>query len=214
MRSNTGQLARLRDTIPAKHHKTLYHSLFESHLSYGITVWGHVSGALLKPLKVLQKHCIRVMFGDKQAYLDKFCTALRTRAPECHALGSQFFCKEPSKPLFNKHKLFVIENLYSFHLLMDLYKILKEHSPLSLYNNCFTVSVRKSTLLLVPPHHFSYAHSASTKWNLLRTCETGVSIADFSASVPSVKKKLRLHINIRQNIGDSSVWSDDNFSLV
>ena len=60
LRSNAGQLARLRDTVPENHHKVLYHSLFESHLSYGITVWGHVSDTMKRPLKVSQKHCIPV----------------------------------------------------------------------------------------------------------------------------------------------------------
>ena len=36
----TGTLNRIKDNIPPHLHKDLYHTLFESHLSYCITVWG------------------------------------------------------------------------------------------------------------------------------------------------------------------------------
>ena len=70
--SCSGMLCRIRDNIPSSIHKTLYHSLFESHLSYGITVWGGTSNNKLNPLFIAQKKCVRIMFGDKQGYLDKF----------------------------------------------------------------------------------------------------------------------------------------------
>ena len=56
------------------------HTLFESHLIYGITVWGGESKTKLEPLFNLQKKCLRILFGDKEAYyLDKFRTSVRTR---------------------------------------------------------------------------------------------------------------------------------------
>ena len=51
--------------IPTSLHKSLYPTIFESHLSYGITVWGGVSNSTIKPVFIAQKHCLRVLFGDK-----------------------------------------------------------------------------------------------------------------------------------------------------
>ena len=43
--------------------------------------------------------CFRVMFGNKDAYMDKFKTCARTRSFENGFLGKYFFQGEPSKPL-------------------------------------------------------------------------------------------------------------------
>ena len=45
-----GLLTRIKDSIPNDLHKDLYHTLFESYLAYGITVWGGVSENRLLPL--------------------------------------------------------------------------------------------------------------------------------------------------------------------
>ena len=99
--SCTGSLNRIKDNIPVHLHKDLYHTLFESYLTYGITVWGGVSDNKLLPLFRAQKQCVRIMFGDKQAYLDKFNTCARSRPIETQILEGNFFSKEHSKPLFN-----------------------------------------------------------------------------------------------------------------
>ena len=36
----TGILSRIKDNIPSELHKNLYHTLFESHIAYGITAMG------------------------------------------------------------------------------------------------------------------------------------------------------------------------------
>ena len=36
----TGRLNRITQFIPSDHHTSLYHTLFESYLSYGVSVWG------------------------------------------------------------------------------------------------------------------------------------------------------------------------------
>ena len=59
----------ITDNIPDDLHSSLYNTLFESHLSYCITVWGGVRNNNLLPLFKLQKKCLRRLFGDKEAYL-------------------------------------------------------------------------------------------------------------------------------------------------
>ena len=74
LKCSAGQLNHIIDLIPKNFRKSLYHTLYESHLAYGITVWGGISLARLRPLFKAQKHCIRIRFGDKNVYLDKFKT--------------------------------------------------------------------------------------------------------------------------------------------
>jgi len=73
--------------------------LYESYLSYGITLWGDAPASHTSPLLVSQKNCCRILFGDREAYLDKFKTCARTRpGPKGEQiLGKQFFRREHDK---------------------------------------------------------------------------------------------------------------------
>ena len=77
LKCGIGKLNRIKHVIPNELYKNLYLTLFESHLSYGITAWGGVSKNLLKSLLTTQKKCIRILFGDKDAYMAKFETCAR-----------------------------------------------------------------------------------------------------------------------------------------
>ena len=56
----------------------------------------------LLPSFKLQKK-IRMIFGDKEAYIEKFKTSARLRIFEEQKRGAQFFKRDHSKPLFTKH---------------------------------------------------------------------------------------------------------------
>jgi len=64
--SQCGILKRLKGSIPSRHYAKLYHALFNSHLSYGITVWGGAPCNRLEKLFILQKRCIRTLFGSPE----------------------------------------------------------------------------------------------------------------------------------------------------
>ena len=99
----TGSLNQIIESIPENLHKDLYHTLFESYLTYGISVWGGSTKAKLLPLFKAQKKVMRVIFGDRAKYLDKFKTCARVRPLNEQRLLTEFFIKEHSKPLFNSH---------------------------------------------------------------------------------------------------------------
>ena len=117
LKCEIGKLNGIRNLIPSELYKNLYHTLFESHLSYGITAWGGISKSAIEPIFITQKKCIRVMFGDREAYLDKFKTCARARPYENRFLGPEFYRREASKPLFNSNKLLTVHNLYKYHCL-------------------------------------------------------------------------------------------------
>ena len=113
LRSVSGALCRIRRSIPVEYYKTIYAALFESHLSFGISVWG----VALKQndsdkVFITQKHSIRVLFGDLDAYLDKLATCARVREFGKQKLGSKFYTKEHTKPIFNRLKLLTVQNLH------------------------------------------------------------------------------------------------------
>ena len=58
-----GTLYRVRTSIPKRLYKSIYHALFESHLTYGISVWGAQSQSVLNDLFTMQKKCLRILFG-------------------------------------------------------------------------------------------------------------------------------------------------------
>ncbi len=97
-------LCRIRDSIPEDLHTELYHTLFESHLTYCISVWGGANLSNTDKIWLAQKHCIRVLFGDKQAYLNKFMTCVRARPFPNQALNSEFYQQEHCKPLLKNTK--------------------------------------------------------------------------------------------------------------
>ena len=61
-------LYRIMDSIPKELHRDLYYTLFESHLSYCITVWGNAAQFRMTSLWTVQKQCVRILFGDKEAF--------------------------------------------------------------------------------------------------------------------------------------------------
>ena len=195
-------------------HKSIYHTLFESHLSYGITVWGGISAVKLRPLFLAQKHCIRILFGDREAYLEKFRTSARARPYDSQKLGPEFYEKEHTKPLFNKNNIFTIHNLYKYQVLNVTYKILKLRTPISIYS-CFKLSGRKETLLHLPNYPSdSFFYNASSLWNKFLTCPEGSLAKSFSTEIGCLKFKIRDMILCRQNMGDPNIWHDDiNFVL-
>ena len=212
LKCNSGMLNRIKDKIPCSLHKILYHTLFESDLSYGITVWGGISHNKLNPIFVTQKMCARIMFGDKEAYLNKFKTCVRARTVEKQKLGGEFYMKEHTKPLFLKHEIFTVQSLYYYHTILTLYKIMKTHTPISLYS-CFTKSHRKETLLITPQHSHHYIFKACSLWNEIRNVSQFSSVNDFSASISQVKTWLKAILHRQQRIGDQEEWSDENFMI-
>ena len=102
LKCEIGKLNRIKKCIPKIAYKELDHTLFESRLSYGISAWGGISFKKLEPLFITQKKCLRIMFGDNEAYHNKFKTAARVRPRKLQKLGAEFYELEHSKPLFNK----------------------------------------------------------------------------------------------------------------
>ena len=220
LRSASAVLCRIRECVPKENYMNLYYSLFESHLTYGITVWGGVCKSRLEQIFKIQKHCIRILFGDREAYLDKFLTCVRTR-PCCWAnekfdyrsqiLGADFYCKEHTKNLFNNNKIMTVQNLYNYHACIEMFKIIKFRLPISLYS-LINVSGRNSLLLILPEKTSQFMYKASFLWNtaykrmLTRDHDT-------STKLSFVKTTLKTLLIENQKKFDRDEWIMENFSI-
>lgn len=81
----------LRNVLSVNYLKTLYFSLIQSHLTYGIVAWGSANDNVLKYLTVVQKWIIKIIYNRCRTY--------------------------PSDNLFAESKLFDIRQLYALSLL-------------------------------------------------------------------------------------------------
>jgi hypothetical protein len=115
-------------------------------------------------LWITQKHCVRVLFGDKEAFLDKFRTAARAHPYQNQLLGENFYQFEHTKPLFVKHKILALKNLYSYHTCMETFKILKLRDLITLYEQ-YTLSDRKPTLIINAHPSENFESKSKKIWN-------------------------------------------------
>ena len=102
-------------------------------------------------------------------------------------LTDEFFQKEHTKPLFTKHSILALRNLYTYHTFMEVFKILKLRTPPSLLDY-FTRSLRKETTLITafPTHDFI---SRSTKiWN---TFAPKLKLIDYAHKISAAKSSLK-----------------------
>ena len=210
----SGQINRISNLIPQELYKSIYHTLFESHLSYGITVWGGVSLVKMRPIFIAQKRCVRILFGDRQAYLEKFKTSARARPIESQKLSQEFYEKEHTKPLFNGHNLFTVQNLYNYQVLNATCKILKLRTPIAIHS-CFNISERKETLLHLPKNpSVSFFYNASSLWNKFLNCPEGHSVKSCLVELGCLKSKIKELVLRRQKLGDPNKWHENmNFVL-
>ena len=209
---STGILNTIKDNIPIDLYKELYHTLFESHLSYGISVWGGISNNKLEPLFKLQKKCMRILFGDKEAYLDKFRTCARTREFGNQKLGKEFYQRERSKPLFNNHSIMNVRNLYTYHCSNELLKILKFRTPMSMFELFELSDINgKETRIITPAPSVNYFYQASLIWNVVRDL---LKIFDFSPETGPIIAGIKRKILEIQSSGDPVGWQHGSWNTL
>ena len=79
-------IKRICPFVPAINHKSLYHTLFESHLSYCISARGMASKRYMDEIFTVQKTAIMYLFGDYDSFLDKFCWSIQNISLECQSM--------------------------------------------------------------------------------------------------------------------------------
>ena len=196
-----------------EHYMKIYSALFESHLGYGISVWGvALKNQTYDKLFVTQKHCIRILFGDLEAYLEKQATCARARPYGQQKLGADFYIKEHTKPIFNKLKILTAQNLFKYHCILDIFKILKFRTPYSLYELVYLSKRDTSYCIILPKLSNTFLYQGSKLWNLV--CKRIINFQDgFSISIATVKTRTKAIIMESQSMHTSIQWVPDNFQI-
>ena len=115
-----GVMYKLRPFVNLQIMKNIYHSLFYSHLIYGIQVWGNACDTHLKAIQMLQNRVVRLI-----TYNDNF-PIIPGPLPA-------------SNPLFCKLQLLKIKELFTFMACIFIYKCLNTYF-LPLFEDWFTFS--------------------------------------------------------------------------
>ena len=166
---------------------------------------GGIRQKKLDAIHKIQKKVLRILFGDKETFKDKFNTCARAREHGQQVLGTEFYQKEHTKPLFEKHFILTVHNLYNYHCFLETFKILKHRAPFPLFNN-YQNSRRKylTYIQLIPPlpsNNFTYR--SSIIWNYIRP---KLELNDISTSTSSVKSNLRQMLHTNQHKHHKVEW--------
>ena len=233
LNSSINVIKRIMKFIPESEYHKLYDALFKSHLSYCISCWGGVSINKLESLFSIQKRCVRLLFG-KQLNFDHggfYETCARVRTYQQH-IAKKDYQLEHTKPIFNEEKILSLHHLYIQHTFVDLFKIVKYRTPISLYE-LFTPSPRNTNLLMCLPKinrdisKQNFTFSGSLIWNsviglVLNKCspnDNGIMVpgsskcSDISAPISIIKNKLKDTLLKTQKLetpGRAKEWLPDN----
>ena len=121
-------------------------------------------------------------------------------------LGAQFYTREHSKPLLNKNNIMNVYNLHTYFCTVELFKVLKFRSPISLYSQ-FDLSARKDTLIITAHPSINFNYKAGVIWNTMRT---RLNITDFSTKFGPLKHNLKKLILTQQTLGNQMEWEGSN----
>ena len=226
-------IKRIMKFIPESEYHKIYNALFKSHLSYCISCWGGVSNNKLESLFSIQKRCIRLLFGKEFTYdhAGFYETCARVRTYQEH-MAKKDFQLEHTRPIFNDHNILSLHHLYIQHTFIDLFKIVKYRTPISLYE-LFTPSPRNTNLLMCLPRinrdvsKQNFVFSGSLIWNsviglVLNKCspnDNGIMVpgsskcSDISAPISKIKNKLKDTLLKTQKLetpGRAKEWLPDN----
>ena len=213
LRSITGAICRIRKSVPADLYLKIYNALFESHLTYGITVWGvSLKDQPDDKLFIIQKHCIRVLFEDLDAYLAKTSTCARTRPYGKQKLGNLYYQKEHTKPIFNRLQLLSVQSLFKYFSITELYKIIKFRSPYSLYKQINISKRDTSFTIILPSKTETFLYKASKLWNDIYKKIFDLKVG-LCTPVDSIKRKAKLILLDIQSRESVDQWTPKNFCM-
>ena len=165
------------------------------------------------------------------------CARVRTYAEH---KSPKDFTLEHTKPLFNKHKLLTVHNLYTLHLLCQTFKILKYHTPISIFNLMPQISLSRSHYIALKTPKINldisknnFIFNACSLWNgstqkifskpykdtkLVNSVAELIipgsqKYSDMTCPTSIFKNRLKNVLVSAQMSGEKSDWTKCNFSI-
>ena len=185
----------MRRIINDKIRTSVYNALVNSHLSYGISVWGNAaSETKLQKLFVLQKKCLRNLFNIKK--IDK------------HTKGH-------TKRIFNENGILTIHNLCNYFTLTCIANLRLTETPSYLFNLLQIDHAKQRIYVpILSTNHYqhNFLFHGPKLWNLLLPF-----IKDKSYNLPSTIEQFKTRYKkflIRMQSDDSEDhWISSNFNV-
>ena len=84
-------------------------------------------------------------------------------------MSPKSYCLEHTKPIFNELSILNVSNLYIQRTLVSMFKIVKDHSPISVYD-MFNFSLRDNFLITLPSFRlnvsqYNFVNRCLSLWN-------------------------------------------------
>ena len=137
------------------------------------------------------------------------CSTVKlTRPLRCQILNKEFYSKESTKPIFEKHGLLTVHNLYRLRCIMEFFKIMKYRLPIAIYS-LFTRSKRKDNLIITPTPSHNFTYKSSWLWNQFSNTVNNLDFGNTSCN--SLKSCLNRSLQNAQDRHGND-WQDVNFS--
>ena len=169
-------LSRVKYILPKEHLKTLYYSLVQPYLTYGITLWGATHTKYLNKLRTLQKKALRII--NRVSY------------------------QHPTNKLFLENQILKLDDLYQLEVAKYLYKFSIKKLPINIQNlftpltSIHTYNTRNKKNPQIPLHRSSSAfnsitHKGPVIWQTIPNCLKSMK------TLNSFKYKFKQHLLLK-----------------
>ena len=149
LNSGVYAIRKLKLLLPRSVLRTLYFALIESHLVYGLTVWGGTFPSYLKSIKVIQKKCVRIICNKQY--------------------------NSPTAELFKELNILNFDKLYKLYLCKLMFRFITDDLPNSLKtmfilnNNIHNYNTRNRNephiqINKCTPYCQSFLHKSPIEW--------------------------------------------------
>ncbi len=204
IRSSIASLYDMRKVLPKKLKNSVYNSIVNSQLSYGISVWGaHTITNNLNHLFVLQKRALRNLFCIKKV--------------SKHIKGH-------TKLVFSKLSILSVYNIYNYMTILSIDKLFKLKEPrylnelLNLNSETNRRNNRISYILKFKCNHYqgNYCYQGPYLWNLLSSNSSIGNEITCSPSLNTMKARLKNFLLKMQSYGlseNDETWYPFNHSI-
>ena len=147
------------------------------------------------------------------------------------------YTKENSKPLFNSHKILTVFNLYVYHTLLELFKILKFRTPYCIYEIFSHIGSKHNNITICIPimiqqcQRRTFTYQSRILWNKFykhllvpfsiplhrdyilkfNLTESESIHYDYSTKISQFKSNLSGLLMNKQLEGDRTSWAANNY---
>ena len=174
-------------------------ALINSHISYGITVWGGNPSNMEKVFKS-QKKCVRSLFKIRH----------KKKVKGVYIYGH-------TKGTLNENMLLTAYNLYNYGMIVDAFKMLCSNTPSSYFKHCYNISPRNKVRLIsskcsLTSLSTNFSYRIPTLWNSFTNVSTIRCLS--LCGLKTFRRSLKRFLMHMQNAGDAESWFPINNDLV